>query len=109
MSDFQDPVELKVDDVTFWVASSPGQPIEPHTFAAVRGGSGRYTFRLLNSDGTQPVSLPEGLRFNDGTGQFEGSMPTGKDVGEWTYRLEVADQEGGSAERSFVLTVNPSP
>ncbi|WP_157381862.1 Ig domain-containing protein [Burkholderia ubonensis] len=106
--DIRPPISMDVENVQFTASDQPARSIDPpRPVAKISGGSGVITVKILSEDGKQPAQLPEGLRFNGITKQFEGSIPMAKDVGEKKYLLKAVDQGGGSIERVFVLKINP--
>ncbi|MGY0061163.1 putative Ig domain-containing protein [Streptomyces sp. LZ34] len=99
---------MDFENIQFTASERSQRPIDPpRPVVRTSGGSGVITVKMLSEDGKQPAQLPEGLRFNGSTKQFEGYIPTAKDVGEKRYLLRATDQGGGSIERVFVLTINP--
>lgn len=106
--DIRAPISMDVENVQFTASDQPNRPIDPpRPVANISGGSGVITVQILDEDGKQSAKLPDGLRFNGITKQFEGYIPIAKDVGEKKYLLKAIDQGGGSIERVFVLKINP--
>ncbi|MGW2858254.1 putative Ig domain-containing protein [Streptomyces sp. NPDC001205] len=105
--DIRPPISMDVENVQFTASERSQRPIDPpRAVARISGGSGEVTVRILSEDGKQPAQLPEGLRFNSVTKQFEGYIPTVRHVGEKRYLLRATDQGGGSIDRVFVLKIN---
>ncbi len=95
-----DPNGVQIDSNTTLAQGQVGQVYGPVDLRA-SGGAAPYTWSQRNG-----TSLPVGLSMSTG-GTISGT-PAGS-AGVFQFDLRVTDANGGTADRTFSLTVQPAP